>query len=150
MLKIIILLIFVVILNLIRLSHAKVRRIFGIVKFIWHFNKNSSTAVPLRNERYKHFLISANAGTKFIKILKIIFLDYYPSRNFSEKIDTFLRKLTKTKRSSEQKRSVTSVTNVTHLRVRSHQLCFFRPLLPTFDHLTTNFSVFYMPFFHVF
>ena len=77
--------IIVVILNLIRLSHAKVRRIFGIVKFIWHFNKNSSTAVPLRNERYKEFEIYANAGTKFIKILKIIFLDYYPSRNFSWK-----------------------------------------------------------------
>ena len=47
-------------------------------------------------------------------------------------------------------KSVTSVTNITHLRVRSHQLFFFQPLLPSFIHFTPYFSVFYMPFFHKF
>ena len=47
---------------------AKVRRIFGIAKFIWHFNKNSSTAVPLRNERYEEFLEYANKIIKFLQI----------------------------------------------------------------------------------
>ena len=42
-------------------------------------------------------------------------------------------------RSSEQKRSVTNVTNITHPRVKNHQLCFFQPLLPTFCSLLLYF-----------
>ena len=44
-------------------------------------------------QRYEHFEIYANAGTKFIKILKIIYLDYYPSRNFSWKNSHFPEKI---------------------------------------------------------
>ena len=48
-------------------------------------------------QRYEHFEIYANAGTKFIKILKIIFLDYYPSRNFSWKYRHFPMKIDSSK-----------------------------------------------------
>ena len=44
-------------------------------------------------QNYKEFEIYANAGTKFIKILKIIYLDYYPSRNFSWKYRHFPKKI---------------------------------------------------------
>ena len=45
-------------------------------------------------QRYEEFLGYANAGTKFIKILKIIFTITIPLATFPENIDTFLRKLT--------------------------------------------------------
>ena len=65
-------------------------------------------------------------------------------RNFSWKNRHFPKK------NDSSKASVTSVTNVTHSRVKNHQLCFFQPLLPTFSHYTPYFSVFYMSFFYVF
>ena len=46
---------------------AKLRRIFGMAKFIWHFNKNSSNAVPSRNESYEEFLDCANICNILIK-----------------------------------------------------------------------------------
>ena len=41
----------------------------------------------------RNILIYANTRTRFIKILKIIYLDYYPSRNFSWKYRHFPKKI---------------------------------------------------------
>ena len=44
-------------------------------------------------QRYEHFEIYANAGTKFIKILKIIFTTTIPLATFPEKHRHFPKKI---------------------------------------------------------